>query len=496
MKKNQSIFEIIQSLSANEKRFFKIYASRHTIGEQNNYVKLFDLFDKLEHYNDEKINALAQSAPFVKYFSAEKNYLYNMIIDCLDVYHKESSVDRQISKLVNIGRVLLEKKLDKQSTEILERAHKLSAFHNRYENMLPINHLLKRKDFSQESITTSLLTEYHNAEKLMVEQLRTKLYYHHIFDQLLLIRRQHGTISDTIFMNEIMEHHPHLNSLIPNEFESFDIEIYYLISRLEFSRISRDRKTGRLLAKRLITLMENNRAKITGEYIDRYIYTLYVFVVLRLYKTKKESDEALLKLRNLERYIDVKISKREHARCFEFYYNAVTDILLESKAYNKVWEEIPSFEKGFATYQQHMTPTFILALHLNIAFLFFGLGEYRLALKWLNKVRNVTTPFREDIFYDLRTLNLIIHLELGNDDILPSLMKSAIYHNKKNVNTLLQRSIIKHIKYLLKSNNTKQKAEIYKRWKIELEDLKNNPNENRIFNDVDLVAWVNKKCKT
>lgn len=61
------------------------------------------------------------------------------------------------------------------------------------------------------------------------------------------------------------------------------------------------------------------------------------------------------------------------------------------------------------------------------------MGEYRQALKWLNKIRNVTTPFRSDIFYDNRTLNMIIPYELGNEDLLPNLIKSANYHSKKHI---------------------------------------------------------------
>ena len=35
-----------------EKRYFKIFSERHTIGEQNKYVALFDELDKASEEND------------------------------------------------------------------------------------------------------------------------------------------------------------------------------------------------------------------------------------------------------------------------------------------------------------------------------------------------------------------------------------------------------------------------------------------------------------
>ncbi len=495
MNKNKSLYQLIFSLTRNEKRFFKIYASRHTIGSENNYVRLFDLFDDQKIFSEEKINELAEKSEFVKYFSAEKNYLYNMILDCLDIYHKDSSVDRQISKLINTGRVLLEKKLDKQSVDILHKALKISEFHNRIENITTINQLLKKNEFAKESVTEESLNEFQSSELVMVRQLEKKLHYQHTFEQLLFLRRKQGDLTDNQELEKLKQQYPHLSETLPKEHFTFDVEVYYLLSKLEFHRLTRNKSDGRKICLRLIDFLENNRPKISGEYIDRYIYVLYVFVVQRLYSNTEEANVTLLKLRHLEQHIDSKVTTNEHARCFELYYNAVTDIFLESKNYHKVWSEIQEIERAFPIYEPHLTPTFILALHFNLSCLFFGLGEYRLALKWLNKVRNVTTPFREDIFYDLRTLNLIIHLELGNYEILPSLMKSALYYNKKHsIEQGIQKIIIGNFKQLLKAKRLKQKQKIYRQLREDFLQLKNNPSENRIFNDVDLIAWVDGKC--
>ena len=52
---SDELHKLIKSLTQSEKRFFKIYASRHIIGEQNNYVQLFDVIASQKKYNEEAI---------------------------------------------------------------------------------------------------------------------------------------------------------------------------------------------------------------------------------------------------------------------------------------------------------------------------------------------------------------------------------------------------------------------------------------------------------
>lgn len=58
MKKNSNAFVVIKNLSMSEKRYFKIFSERHTIGEQNKYIALFDELDKAVEENDTEIKKI------------------------------------------------------------------------------------------------------------------------------------------------------------------------------------------------------------------------------------------------------------------------------------------------------------------------------------------------------------------------------------------------------------------------------------------------------
>jgi cob(I)alamin adenosyltransferase len=495
LSKNKVLYELIHSLTGAEKRFFKIQAKRHTTGVKNNYVRLFDLFEKQHQFDENHIENMAQKASFVKYFAAEKNYLYQLILDSLDVFHKESSIDRQISKFINMGRILMEKKLDEQGEKILEKARKLSLQHNRHENLIPINQLLIRKSFDKETLSPNYLENKHQEEVWAVQQLQRKLFYRQVFDKLHLTRRVHGDISHEDYIDYLIRDFPHVVEPIPTSFSHWDSDVYYLLSRLEFYRLARKRNEGRTVALLLIQLMEENRSKITGEYIDRYSYCLYVFLIIHAYETNEERDTAMKKLRHLDQYIDAAVTKREHARTFEFYHTTLTDIYLKSKEYSKIHEILPDFERAETIYEEHITPSFNIAMHYNIAALFFGNEEYKQSLKWGNKVANAALVFRKDIYHFLRTLNLIIHLELENFDNLNSVISSIRYFNKKeNIRSELQATLIAHVKLLYKCKTSPEKQAVFKQLKSEIIRIKEIPTENSIYEDLDLVGWITRKC--
>ena len=54
-KASDSLHRLIKSLTKPEKRYFKVFSSRHVIGDQNNYLVLFDAIDRQGEYDEAKL---------------------------------------------------------------------------------------------------------------------------------------------------------------------------------------------------------------------------------------------------------------------------------------------------------------------------------------------------------------------------------------------------------------------------------------------------------
>ena len=67
----EALYDLIHSMTMSEKRYFKIYSSKHVIGETNDYIQLFNAISTQTVFNDGEL----KNNTFVKNLSAEKNYL-------------------------------------------------------------------------------------------------------------------------------------------------------------------------------------------------------------------------------------------------------------------------------------------------------------------------------------------------------------------------------------------------------------------------------------
>lgn len=494
MKKSQTLYELIHSLTQNEKRFFKIYSSLHQVGAKNNYVHLFQIFKNQSVYNEEEIIAQTNDTSYGKHLSVEMNYLYQKILECLDIYHKESSVDRQITKYLNIGRVLAEKKLDEQSLKILEKARKLAEFHNRFESVIIINNLQKRKEFSRDTINLEKFNKYYKEINGAIDRLGKAYHYHQIFDELMLLRRREGNVIDQEVLEKVQSIYPNAFDPEPEHFSSFEEEVYFLLSRLEYNRLIPKEEMAVTFTNRLIALFESNPKRITGEYLENYIYVLNV---AHLHKNEWEAQKSLNKIRNLEEFIGNEAKTMAiRAKVFEVYYTCISDLANKNKNYKPIIDKLQEIEEGLVTYEKHLTPTFYLVLKCNIACILFGAEKYQESLAWCHQVVNEAPRLRADVYYIMRMLFLMIHFELGNEIILPNLIRSTYHYLGKRKRMYQFETIFrKNLRMLLRHHTRRDKILVLENFKQELEPIKDIPFENLVMREVDILGWIDRKIQ-
>lgn len=496
MKKKEALYDLVRSLTKNEKRFFKVYASRHAIRGKNNYVKLFEALDSLKKYDEVKLLQKLRNESFMKHFAGEKSHLYNLILECLNIYHKDSSVDRLINKYINIARVLSDKQLDEQSMKIVEKVKRLSGQYERFENIIPLIMLLKKTGFDRDAITEEEIDVYYKELFSSLDKLRVKFEYNKIRDALLLKRRLMGPVKNTRDLEFIQSFYKNPFFRDNSNVNSFDANVYYLLGKIEYYRILRDYKKGTIYSKKLISLFEANPNRIT-DCTALYIYGLNCLIEDCYYLDRKQDVAAVLdKIQSIPYLIGEKnVTNEIRAKIFEVYYIGVTDACLHFREYKKGIGYVQAIEEGIKKYTTRLTPSYKMVLLLNVACNYFGNGEYKASLRWCNLViNNPPTSHREDIFCMAKILNLLIHLELRNIIILPSIIKSTyrFLYKKKRV-YLFETLFLKYIKLFSKIDTKKDQRKLLRNFRADLQPLLNDKFENIIFNDIDLLGWIDKK---
>ena len=145
MTPSDELFHLVKSLTAHEKRYFKVWASKHVIGKSNHYEKLFDAIDGLaddKPYDEKAFKRLIQSRSFGKNLSEEKSKLTEKILKAMCAYHAGQSDDGRLIDMLHEIRFLYNKGLIKSCTALIERTIKLAQESEQHSLILFVNDYL------------------------------------------------------------------------------------------------------------------------------------------------------------------------------------------------------------------------------------------------------------------------------------------------------------------------------------------------------------------
>jgi hypothetical protein len=137
-----------------------------------------------------------------------------------------------------------------------------------------------------------------------------------------------------------------------------------------------------------------------------------------------------------------------------------------------------------------------LVLYYKIGCLYFGSGDNKNAIKYLNMIINFKdVNFREDIHCFARILNLIAHYELGNDDLVEYQIRS-VYRFLAKMEDLhkVQLAIFKFLRKLSTVYESDLKSEFVKLHET-LVKLADEPFEKRPFLYLDIISWLESKIQ-
>ena len=139
MKATDDLFQLIKSLDQSEKRYFKVFATMHIKGsDDNKYVKLFDAIDNQDEYSESEIRKQFANEKFLNQLHVAKNYLYNTILKSLRLYYSEKSKLNELMDTLRDVQILYDKSLFRQCIKHLEKAKKIAYAYEKYAQILAI----------------------------------------------------------------------------------------------------------------------------------------------------------------------------------------------------------------------------------------------------------------------------------------------------------------------------------------------------------------------
>ncbi len=407
-----------------EKRYFKIFSERHIIGEQNKYALLFDVLDKIEVEDDTEIkNQLKTQKVNVEFLSADKNYLYNLILKSLNAFHSSKTFNLEIKEFLSSIEILFHKGLYDECLKIIKRTEVLAEECENFALMLDI--LTWKKKCTGYSLGLVKANEVNLSIDKYLKlfsnlKLFTDLYYQSNLlqsfnekDSITDIKKEFKKIIDS---NELKSEN---NAL------SFSAKIFYYLILSNYAHISNDKIKEYQYLQKLVDILNKSTTYSTENPLD------YISIYNRLLIIKKDIDaksffEDISILKEFQKKKQIKKEIIEQ----RIYIHTNTNELeyyLTNNEYKNVVRKLKEIEKCDDETLSLIEPYHIIYFYYIQIISFIYVGQFNLALKHVNKILNdFDKSDRPQVYLRLEVLNVIIHFELKNDDLVTKLTKQII----------------------------------------------------------------------
>ncbi len=272
---------------------------------------------------------------------------------------------------------------------------------------------------------------------------------------------------------------------------------YYLIYGSYYFAIG-DYNNSYKYQKKHIELIEKHSQMVEQEPHNYITVLMNIINACHLLNKHEEIYKYLKKIRTVPKMVAANHREFLEIKVFADTYNIELALDIEKGEFRKGMELIPEIEEGLEQFKGKFNRFQETILYYNLSTICFGAGEYSLALRWLNLILNdKSIEITQELYCFSKILNLIIHLELGNDDLLPHIIRST--HRFLDQRKKLYKFENVFLDFIKKMSNYPDEKEIiihYQELKIDLEALIQDPFERRAFDYFDFISWVESKIHT
>jgi hypothetical protein len=496
-KVNEALFDLIKSMSKSEKRYFKLMSSRHTIGAENNYVRIFDHLDKQSEYDEDLLFQEFKGEAFLNRFSITKKRLYDHILGALDSYHSSSSVEAQIHKMLHSADILFNRSLYDQCRRILRSAEKLAIKNEKSALLIEVKSKQKRviETAGYLKATDNDIEDIVQVEKRQIELIRQCNALWAVKSQLFARLVKNGVSrckADTDEYNKIC------SSLETFDVESLSVEGKYLLfhtySAYYFAISNLSRSLDYL--KLNLELFESVPKELKLEPNRMVSVLTNAIYISDKIGAHKESIIYLNQLKSVAR--EVSSNEDLEIKLFSSIRSVELSIQLRKGAFHEAVQIAKEIEVKLDGYGDKIIPSRRAFLEFKIAVAYIGVNEFSTALKWVNSILNNSGLDKtEDIIGFTQLLDLLIHIELNHNNLLPYSLKSTQRFLKtRNRMYSFEKVFLQFTSRILKCKDQFEIGDLWEELYNELAAITNDDTFESVALDYfDFQSWAEAKLK-
>lgn len=498
-KVNNALFDLVNSMTKSEKRYFKLISSRHTIGEENNYIRIFDYLDKKSKYDETQLFQYFKGEVFLNRFSITKKRLYDHILTALDAFYCSNSEEAQLHKMLHSADILFEKSLYGQCRRLLRSAKKMAQKHQFV--LLHLEVIEKQKKLLETTgyslVDQSEIEEIENNEAVCMGALICNNLLWMVKSELFIRLSRKGVARS----NEEVESYREICKPVLDlkEQSNLNVDTNYLLNHTlsAYYYAIGDLESSLLYLKSNLALFGATSKELAIEDNKQVsVLTNAIYIADKI----GAHNEAITYINQLKK---LSASTQDNKDMSIKLFSSISSIELSMKLRmgdfvnaNAIAEEI---EEKLNLYGDKIIPLRRVFLEFKLAVYHIGTNNFSEALRWVNNILNDSTLDKtEDIMGFTQLLDLLIHLELDNNQLLPYSLKSTQrFFKTRNRMYSFEKVLLQSIAKMIKCEDQFGTVELWEELYEELTKITSDDTFESVALDYfDFQSWAYAKLKS
>ncbi len=486
------LFELIKSLTKNEKGYFKKYVQLYKGNNTTNYIQLFDAIEQQKAYDEKALMQKFRDKVFAKRFAATKSYLYELLLKSLRSYYSEINVEVQIAAMIHNIFILYKKSMYGAAEKLIKRTEKLALKYELHYDLLKIYEwkskiLVKKQNIKQlkegaPDIIDATKRMICNIEELAqakaltlnsaLTNIKSTISKSSQIEYEMKAIWENSKLKSTASINTFMAKYVFLTVASNYQISMGNVEKAYKLDKENLELFDANVHFKEEHTRSYITVLNNVLTSVYYLHDDKLL-TVYLD---RLKKVPQEIKGNLLE--------DIEFE------VFQRYSSVELKHLVDSGLFdNKSQKIVAQIEDNLERYESMIITSLKMTLQYNIAYFYFGLGSFERALDYVNKILNSSeSKNRQDIHTLARILNLMLHYELEHYELLEYAIKTAKYYIKAKSNLFqFEKNALKLFKDLNKDNSKTHMLSVLNQY---IDNNKSVRDQLEIFKSLDIRSWA------
>lgn len=500
---SKNLFQLIKKLSPNEKGYFKKASKIHSMDGNNIYVRLFDALDKQSKYDKQEINALFGDKKTITQLPVLSNYLYYLLLDTLEEFHSGKTMESRLRKLIANAEQLYVKGLYEQARVLIDKVKVKAEQGENFLLSLQIHAFEGRLALVEQNLENlkKHADAINDSQKKIHEKFKNYSEYRHLVSHIFYLSKSSGrhlkSEKDQVELEKIMKH-----PLLSNRKAALSVSALnnFLLIHSYYNDIKKDRDIAASIKFNMerLQLLESHidyTSQVPHVYISALnnlllnageIYDLDLFNLL------------LEKIKNAASILKTKFAtEMESFRDFTYLKYRIFLSFVSGD-----FEDGVNFLKGkenlYHDLHKEKSEEDVLVYCQNLSTIFFGAGDLKKSLHWLNEfLQSGQEMLRIDMWILANWTNVIIQIELENFEYAGSLIRSfSRYLNKYPKEFIFEHQFAKGLRSYIDAalNDKPEQLNKLKQLKTLLTSHKKSGN----INEADfsfLLPWVKSKME-